>query len=518
VTAFAVLVFAFVVGHLWKESSLLPVITSSSSSYSSVNEKIHGSNSKQSSLSSSSSSLQRRRIRARLVHQLPLLGLHGDGTDVFYRCAVGDSLHHFMYRKWGGLSGARQPLAAPLNATGVLDAHVQILDMNLRILIVGNSLSEQLHAGLEEAMCFPNNRVAASTNNSIDDDDSNNREKVRNQSICTTQFVPNDNEKTWSKDPRIVRSSSSGSDAAGGGMLGHVFYRTSLIGATTLWNRQHPAILKLSQALDPNHDDHDRNTTTTTTILPTGNKHHQVGNGKTKLLDVFVYQFPSGHVHYLALEERHLEAVVHAASDLFQATSVILPTIAWMNNVDDDKVEVWRQKNEMIRRFARNYTPNNGNTTRTNTTMTVRTVQVVDYAELSRNLIEINGQRILKLPENETYKLRLNNRWKSLVAHMCASLPFPNDPKGCQGGMLSADGMHLCPETLHGRVNAAFVCVLGCIYNNNNNHGGDHGGKKETSTNNTNNQIQTCSDTCNSRHMGSLEPIAFPPNGELELT
>jgi len=56
---------------------------------------------------------------------------------------------------WGGLNGTRQPLQYPLNQSGVFDFAVHISDMNLRVLIVGNSLGEQLHAGLEEAMCYP---------------------------------------------------------------------------------------------------------------------------------------------------------------------------------------------------------------------------------------------------------------------------------------------------------------------------------------------------------------------------
>jgi hypothetical protein len=97
------------------------------------------------------------RIRAQLIHQLPLHGVYPDGTDVFYRCHVGEPMGHFMYDKWGGQRGSRQALPGPvLNRTSVLDAHVKIDEaMDLKLLVVGNSLSDQLHAGLAEAVCFP---------------------------------------------------------------------------------------------------------------------------------------------------------------------------------------------------------------------------------------------------------------------------------------------------------------------------------------------------------------------------
>ena len=54
------------------------------------------------------------------------------------------------------------------------------------------------------------------------------------------------------------------------------------------------------------------------------------------------------------------------------------------------------------------------------------------------------------------------------------------------------DGMHLCPETFHGRINAALVCLLDCKYNQLLN-------KKS---------LVTCSNSCNSKYM-SLDPVTY---------
>ena len=89
----------------------------------------------------------RPRIEARIVHNLQVYGLHADGCDVEYRCSVGELIYKpKAYKLWGGLNGTRQSLQYPLNQSGVFDFAVHISDMKLKVLIVGNSLGEQLYA------------------------------------------------------------------------------------------------------------------------------------------------------------------------------------------------------------------------------------------------------------------------------------------------------------------------------------------------------------------------------------
>ncbi|KAL9180553.1 hypothetical protein ACHAXT_011006 [Thalassiosira profunda] len=391
-----------------------------------------------------------RLIEGRIVHRLPVHGLHADGTDVEYRCRPGEVIHRpKAYRLWGGLNGTRQPLPHPLNRSGVLDFAIHISDMKLRALIVGNSLGEQLHAGLEEAMCYPIHMSDVLT--------AEDRTLLAKQSNCTTTYAEN-TDGQWIKEPRIVSTPS-------GGLLAVIKDNTNMIDTKTKWNKSNATIASLLQALGSNVDGK-----------------ASKGEGE-KLLDVFIYQFQSGHVDLQSFDEYYLQQVVVAASDLFRATTVIFPTIGWMNNVDSTRVDAWREANDRIRNFVRLYSPSGDSS--------VTSVQVLDIAKLSSAYIEANAM-ILGIPPNETYTLRVESRWESLAAAMCASLPFANNPRGCLPGMISNDGMHLCPETVHGRINAALVCLLDCKFN------------QQLYLSN----LAACSEECNAKYM-TLVPLAF---------
>ena len=58
--------------------------------------------------------------------------------------------------------------------------------------------------------------------------------------------------------------------------------------------------------------------------------------------------------------------------------------------------------------------------------------------------------------------------------------------------------MHLCPETFHGRINAALVCLLDCKYNQSLDR----------------NSLMTCSNSCNSKYM-SLDPVVYHMSEDL---
>jgi len=348
-----------------------------------------------------------RLIEARIVHNLPVHGLHTDGSDVEYRCSVGELIHKPKgYKLWGGLNGTRQPLQYPLNQSGVFDFAVHISDMNLRVLIVGNSLGEQLHAGLEEAMCYPINMTNETT--SID------RKLLAKQAAthCNTKFIENTNNQ-WVKEPRIVTTKS-------GGMLAVIKDNTNMIDTKTKWNMNNTAISSIVQALDSSDVD--------TSLDNNGIAVNNINERGQRLLDVLMYQFQSGHVDLYDFDEYYLEEAISAAGTLFQATTVILPTIAWMNNVNHTNVDKLHEVNERIRNFARMYTSTKSSS--------VESVLVLDIAQLSTAYIEANA-KILNIPNHQTYTLRLDSMFKPLAAHICASLPFINDPRGCLPGMIS---------------------------------------------------------------------------------
>lgn len=488
---------------------------------------------------------RRQRIDAKLVHPLTLHGLKGDGSDVHYRCQEGVKLHHFMYHKWGGPMGNRKPILYPYNTTdyGFVDTHVQIQSMDLKILIVGNSLAEQLHFGLDEALCF----YYKDKNNDEDDNDSSSsnrtsdrtmvksnvsaaiealhvldRESFRRTSVCNLTFYG----KNDVFDNTYVVQTPPNPSNGGRGLLASVFFKLGMIDTKTVWNRDNPAIQELIHRLGGNL----RNSTAfiavngTTAAIATGE--HNSNNtsddsmttSTTPVADVFLYHWQSGAVPLSTFDEYYLDQTIVAASTLFQSSVLIVTTIALHNNAKTNRdIESIFDINKRIRRYARQY---NENTTKTLTTVpssnftnTVRAVMVLDYAQLLEQYDEVNAQHLGMSP-NETYTKRLKTRkWDQVVSHVCADLPYENDPKGCMPGMVSVDGIHLCPETVHGRVNAAMICLLDCAYHKypppTSNRGNDEDDVHDGHA------IQRCSDDCSQTYM-SLRRLPFHPSPSSE--
>ena len=381
------------------------------------------------------------RINADVVHRLPLRSLHADGTPVYYKCFPDVHFNGF-YNKRGGSVNPRQPLSGFLNQTGVVDFHVNVTHYEFNVLIMGNSLGAQLFAAFEEALCYSN----------------------ETSSCITSKLDTVEGEKR--PQIRFVRTHMD----RGGGILGNVF-------------------IKSLPTKDGQLDGLNFRNVSEYLTSSFFNNATRMGTSQEKgLLDVFVFQFPSGHVHFTDLKWTDLQDIVHAASEAFRVTSILLPTSAWSNNVLPGKVDQWKRANEMIRMFAALYVKAEN--------CSVETVQILDYAKLSTELLEANADA-LGLRDNETYQLRLQgSRWQELVAHTCGSRPFPNDPKGCFANFLSVDGMHACPETVHGRLNAGLACILGCIYNKNGQNSVAYEG------------VTKCCDDCNTKYL-SLYPVEF---------
>jgi len=128
--------------------------------------------------------------------------------------------------------------------------------MNLRMLIVANSLSEQLCGALEEVMCYSLK-------------DKHNSTKSAQQTHCQTNSVEiDDMSKPWKHAPRAAYPHSD----EGGGFMAHVFDMAS------------PNIRREDNSADVweiLNDTHDAVSRIKRTF---------------KIVDVFVHQYQSGHV------------------------------------------------------------------------------------------------------------------------------------------------------------------------------------------------------------------------------
>ena len=346
---------------------------------------------------------RRRTIAGHTVSGMPVHGLHADGSDFEYRCRPGEVVSRpKAYRLWGGLNGTRRPLPSPLSDPGVFDFGVTVSEMDLRVLVAGNSLGEQLHASLEGAACYPVYMLDASERGSRE------RQVLAKMSTCETHLGSHAN-WTWSREPRVAVQKDGR-----GGLLAVVKDNSGRVDTRSKWDAGSPGMR---------------------TLLGTLRKAQQASHNSTteddddgSLLDVLVSQWPSGHIGLDRFDDDFLDQSVLAASALFGATSVVFPTVAWMNNVNSSQVELLREVNDRIRRYAADYEQGADST--------VESVLVLDIAELIGQYIEANAE-VLGVPKEEVWTARIDSMWNSLVAHICASMPFDDDPRGCSPGMVS---------------------------------------------------------------------------------
>ena len=181
-------------------------------------------------------------------------------------------MDHFMYYKWGGVRGQRVPVPAYFNETGIFDSHIHISYMDLRILILGNSLSDQLAGGLEEALCYDDYNFTA-----IVEEPS----EKRQHSLCFTHSVNATNSKLWVKNPRITHSPLPSK-----GFLAHLFTYEPTIYNDDMWSHKNTEISQFKDALALHPGDPSKNTSNNS-------------QPHSSLLDVFVHQFISGHFDYM---------------------------------------------------------------------------------------------------------------------------------------------------------------------------------------------------------------------------
>jgi hypothetical protein len=425
-----------------------------------------------------------KRMWCRIEQHLPYFGILADGTKPYYQCAPGSSAKNQMVRKWGGPNGKRLPLPPVLSSSGVLDFHVK-LQTSLKILVVGNSLSQQNFYALQEAFCYPHHHNDTTINNNNTNNNTNNN-IIASQPCRTFQFTQAGDK--FGKNAKL----SEVVHVPGGGFIAH-WGTKEMIQVDkqnlTEW-RQGSSALQLL-----------RNASLT----------------QSTNMDILIFHIPCGHIQLKDVTEESLSKIVSLAHGLFHCSTVIFVNMAWHNGVVSEKVRQLEAGNEVIKRFVEGYLPRHDGTS-------VQHVELLDFASLTQSIIEANGAS-LGMTLKETYELRLaDSRFKGLVAQNCGEIP--NQNKTCKPNMFAADGIHWCPETIHGRVSASLACILGCIHNSNAQNGADHslnsgiaGGIQETIVEGDHlaeSKRKSCSDQCNSRFM-NLDPVSFNVEGYEDL-
>jgi hypothetical protein len=380
-----------------------------------------------------------------LIRHQTIQGLPFNGTFAHYTCHEGE----YTVKKLDGLRGRRAPYPPSLTP-GVLDFSTRIQSSSLRILVIGDSLGQQMVEALEEALDVdPETRVDLHPGEM--------------HGIRTMSFPKN--------------------KSNGGGYVAW-WQMNSLLSSSnrnTAWRLSDVDILR--NATNSKDDD-------------------------TTVADVVILRIPVG---WIQLEDVTQEFIKEAIDIVFNIITgcqvVIVSTIPHCNNFKTHRhVALAVKKNEMVRDIVDNYyqrppSPEDGLRLRPQP----RQVFYLDMARLTDGLIVANAE-FMGVPSNETYVGRLKTkRWSPVVSQICGIL-VPRDSPFCSPNLFSVDGMHWCPNAVAARMNAALACLIGCWYNNKDNHAA---ATVHVLRSSDDDQQRQCAHECNSRYMNVRQTIQF---------
>jgi hypothetical protein len=193
--------------------------------------------------------------------------------------------------------------------------------------------------------------------------------------------------------------------------------------------------------------------------------------------DVVVFRVMHGWMNLNEITHDRIVEAVQLSHELLGATSVVLMTIPFTNNVltVEDMIKV-DKINSDIREIARGW-----HARRKHSTGGVQQVLVIEYGSYCNHIIWSNGRH---LGYNVTHPLRADEldfaaegpfflldrlhdgEWGPSIPQVCSdSTSLGPDRTACNRNYLFLDGMHVCPETLASRFAAGLACLLGCVYN-----------------------------------------------------
>ena len=354
---------------------------------------------------------------------------------------------YIQYYRCDPPTGKRRPLPLPMQQTGLFDFFIRITT-NLKILIVGDSIAMQLSQTFDEAVgTAPENR------------------------------------HVLSYYAQTAEALHIGAPIRGGGVLAGYRLYHFFKDDNELTRRHRRRLSKTWNRTEIN-----------TKILqhiyqrPLNNSHETTS---IQQLDVVVQRIAHG---WHTLEEITLDALHRNAQnvyELFGAKTLIILSLPFVNNVDDD--ETWRhllEKRKLLRNFSRDWEPpvDGG----------IQHVMVLELGSFLDQMYEWNARCIgfntsLGV-EDWMLKHRLA-KWRpklpfdSKIAHLCAE-HRPDNAAGCLQNSITVDGMHLCMSTVGGRLIGGLACMMACAHNQ----------RLERAA------LKSCEMQCNDRFM-SLTPI-----------
>jgi len=241
-----------------------------------------------------------------------------------------------------------------------------------------------------------------------------------------------------------------------------------------------------------------------------GKDEQQAKHTAIERFDVVVFRVMHGWMLIDEITHERLVEAIELANELLGATTVILMTIPFTNNVKTvEEMQKAEVINEDIREIAKSWHLRNETTG-------VKHVLVQEYGNYYNHIIWTNARHLgynVSSPLSASQFLfdmegphflydRLNDGgpWSPSIPMVCSDMQsLEIERSKCNRNYLFSDGMHTCPEKLASRYGANLACLLGCIYNGRAGESVEDSSLRETS-------IRACELDCNRQFM-SVMPV-----------
>ncbi|KAL3773503.1 hypothetical protein ACHAW5_000500 [Stephanodiscus triporus] len=232
------------------------------------------------------------------------------------------------------------------------------------------------------------------------------------------------------------------------------------------------------------------------------------GGGNSTIVgsfDVVVIRVMHGWMELHEITHERIVEAVELCHELLGATTVVLMTVPFSNNVKtaEDMARV-KEINDDMRTIARTWhSRTNGDDVKG-----VQHVLVLEYGMYFNHIIWSNARHLnysvtsplgatpsvfdLEGPKFLLDRLDDKVKFPPSAPMICSSAP--NRGK-CNRNSLFRDGMHICPETLASRYASGIACVLGCVYN-----------RRRPNSARVEESIRMCESECNEQFL-SVMPV-----------
>lgn len=199
---------------------------------------------------------------------------------------------------------------------------------------------------------------------------------------------------------------------------------------------------------------------------------HSKKSLKQPSVDVLVFRISQPWMEWGEITKSRMHKTVSLAKEQLNTKIVVFMTIPFSNNiVDQEDVDTMHAKNEMIKKFAREYSTDPDR-------VDGMTVVTWDFAQLNNAMVHINALEMgYEVKDEYDFDFSFNTIYnpktrlkpnKTIthtrsIGHMCGGPMVPHNATDCiYNNMITYDGQHVCLKSFGGRMMAGLACVIRC--------------------------------------------------------